>query len=214
MGVSVLKKFIKQGLCILCFVCLGASGCGVSKRNISDAENAAAVAAETVNEDDAEEDVSLSQNGADIDGEAKNNATGLYDGKLAVYEAEEAKLIGGARIESKEAGFSGTGYVTGFENEGDACAFTVTVKEAGFYDLNFITSTGKHGYKENNIYIDGAALGVVSAESDGFTNSVITRIYLEHGEHKVLYEKYWGWMYLDRLEVTASKPVNPELFNI
>lgn len=131
-----------------------------------------------------------------------------------IYEAEDAKLLSGARVESKLKGFSGSGYVTGFENDGDACEFTVSITEPGFYDLNFITSSGSNGYKENTVYINGGHIGVSAVESSSFTDSVIKRVYLDAGENRILYEKYWGWVYLDRLVLVKSPPLDKEFYSV
>jgi len=142
------------------------------------------------------------------------SAEPVYDPKPVYYGAVDARLIGNTRIEGKISGFTGAGYVAGFENDGDACEFTVMTDKTGFYDLNFRTSSGKNGYKENNIYVNGANVGVVSVQSEDFTNSVMPRIYLEAGENKIIYEKYWGWVYLDGLIVVESPPQDPEIYNV
>jgi mannan endo-1,4-beta-mannosidase len=131
-----------------------------------------------------------------------------------VYEAEDALLGGGARIESTLNGYTGGGYATGFENDGDYAEFTVSIEEAGFYDLNFITATGSNGYKENYIAVNGETVGTASVESEGFTDSVLKRIYFDAGEVKVRFVKFWGWVYLDSLVVTPSLTLGPDVYNI
>ena len=42
------------------------------------------------------------------------------------YEAEAATLAGGARVQTEHAGFSGAGYVGGYQNEGANTTFKVT----------------------------------------------------------------------------------------
>ena len=51
------------------------------------------------------------------------------------YEAEEAVLAGGAMVCRNQAGYSGTGFVCGFDKTDASVAFTVDVPSAGPYDV-------------------------------------------------------------------------------
>ena len=46
----------------------------------------------------------------------------------AIYEAENSNLSG-TNIASSHKGFSGTGYVTGFDNDGDKATFKITIEK-------------------------------------------------------------------------------------
>jgi mannan endo-1,4-beta-mannosidase len=130
------------------------------------------------------------------------------------YEAEDAALLGGTRVENTLDGYTGSGYVAGFENDADSVEFCVTINESGFYDLNFITATGGNGYKENYIAVNGETVGTVSIESESFIDSPLKHIYLETGTVKIKYISYWGWVYLDSLVVKPSKPLDESAFDI
>ena len=140
------------------------------------------------------------------------NRPGGWDFPL-VYEAENARLIG-TRLSMHHGGFSGFGYVAGFDSEGDAVEFRIAVPADGFYDLNFITASASRGYKANRIYVNGAVAGIVNVESFAFTDSVLRRVFLEAGWNTITYGTYWGWVYLDRLEITRSPPIDPDIFNV
>ena len=139
----------------------------------------------------------------------------LDNNRKLIYtcEAEDGIFIGKAKMESEVSGYSGMGYVMGFEDDEDACTVTVSVDEEGMYDLNFI-SASMGGYKENYVYVDGENLGVISAENKEFSDSVLERVYLSAGEHEVTVKKYWGWIMLDMVEVYTSRQINPEKYNI
>jgi len=49
-------------------------------------------------------------------------------------EAELAQRLGGVTVGTEGAGFSGTGYATGFKSEGDRIVWAFSSK-AGIYDL-------------------------------------------------------------------------------
>lgn len=129
-------------------------------------------------------------------------------------EAEDAALTtGNVRVESTHPGFTGKGYLTGFEDDGDTVTFTVPVPEDGFYDLNFISS-GYGGYKENYVYVDGEQVGIAKVYGDDFQDSVLKRVYLSKGEHEIKMTKFWGWIRLDALEITGSAPVNEDVYKV
>ncbi|MDE6064284.1 MAG: beta-mannosidase, partial [Lachnospiraceae bacterium] len=47
-----------------------------------------------------------------------------------------------------------------------------------------------------------------------FTDSGLTRVYLEAGEHEISLSKYWGWIYLDYLEVLTSEPIDERIYEV
>lgn len=109
---------------------------------------------------------------------------------VASCEAEDATLVGKVHTDATRTGYSGEGYATGFEQDGDACVFTVASPKDGFYDLDFYTASTD--YKENYVYLDGESLGTVVTEAGDFAKSTVSRVYLTEGEHEIRLEKYWG----------------------
>ena len=133
-----------------------------------------------------------------------------FDG---LYEAEDGILKGSVKTGHKKKGFSGSGYVEGIENDGDGCEFIIKVPVTGFYDLNFI-SASFDGYKENIVAVDKSIIGFANTEERNFSNSIITKVYLEKGKHSVTMTKSWGWIYLDCLKVKASTPTDERVFEV
>ncbi len=105
------------------------------------------------------------------------------------------------------------GSVTGFEKDGDACAVTVDIHEAGFFDLVF-TVKGLGGYKENYVWADGQQAGTLVAHSDEAEDAAIRRVYLEAGEHEIKVTKYWGYIEWSALTVLASEPFDESVFDV
>lgn len=152
--------------------------------------------------------------GSDVLGEEEQaKLQSLYQEFDVIYEAEEAILKGRTVKGSSKAGFSKEGYVDGFQNDGDGVEFIIQVPMNGFYDFNFY-SASYDGYKENNIVVDNVKIGTVSVDTKEFSDSIITKIYLEKGEHRVAIKKYWGWIYLDYLRVTPSKKTDEIVFKV
>ena len=137
-------------------------------------------------------------------GERETFVSGDFQADACYYEAEDATLNGAAYIDSSRSGYSGTGYVEGFFNDGDGVTFNISVEQSGFYDLNF--RTGSLDTKTNYVYVDGEKVGELTVgKTNGFENSIYNHIYLAAGDHTVSYMKYWGYVAVDTLAVTASQ---------
>ncbi len=131
---------------------------------------------------------------------------------IGTYEAEDASFTGNARAETGKSGYSGEGYATGFEEDGDECIFHINTPESGFYDLLFGSSAS--GYKENYVNVDGDHLGNLVTDSSEIAETELKRVYLDAGDHDVTVSKYWGWIDLDYLKVTTSKPIPESVYQV
>ncbi len=125
---------------------------------------------------------------------------------VTVCQAEEGSFTGNVREARK-------GSVSGFQQEGDSCTVTVSIREAGFYDLEFLIKS-QGGYKENYVLVDGARLGTICADGTKFTRDTIRRVYLEAGEHTVTVLKYWGYIDWDKVNVLTSRPFDESVFQV
>ncbi len=130
--------------------------------------------------------------------------------EAAVYEAEEGTLLGGTSAQEKD----GVGYVEGFAREGDGLELSIHIEETGFYDLDFVSRSADGGYKENYVAVDGERMGTAKVEGKAYTDSYISRVYLESGEHTVQISSYWGWIQVDSLKVKPSDDLDPRRFDI
>lgn len=159
------------------------------------------------------EDISTGKEDVQLVKNATNNT--FVQETVGVFEAEEALWTGNVKLASNplKEGYSGNGYIEGFDEDGDTCTFTINILEDGFYDLNFI-SASKGGEKHNYVSVDGEQLGTVFVEDEAFTKSIISRVYLTQGEHKVSFIKYWGWILLDCLEILTAEPIDPTLYQV
>ncbi|EHR61068.1 family 16 glycoside hydrolase [Saccharomonospora cyanea] len=66
---------------------------------------------------------------------------------VTTYEAEEAKLSGGAAIDTDHTGYSGGGFVDGYGTEGASTTFHVTVEKGGTYDVGLRYSNGPNPFQ-------------------------------------------------------------------
>lgn len=130
-------------------------------------------------------------------------------------EAEDGIFQGHVKAVANpvKSGYSGTGYVEGLEEDEDSLGFEVEIENEGFYDLDFI-SASQGGYKQNHVWLDGVSIGDVSNEKTYFTSSVLERVFLTKGMHIVEISKYWGWVYMDRLDIITSEPLDATIYEV
>lgn len=134
-----------------------------------------------------------------------------------VYEAEKGKLTG-TQVEKSVRGYTGKGYVTGFEDEGDAVEVTVKPAKAGLYQIK-IRYRAAEGPKQANLSVNGVSAGIVDfAPTASFTEIAVTKAILKKGSNSIRLEKGWGWYQIDSFSVgpvtqTPSHPVAKTLSN-
>lgn len=134
------------------------------------------------------------------------------------FEAENAQLIG-TSVATSHSGYSGTGYVTGFDNDGDKVVFTVDWEDAGQYQL-FIGYSAPNGNKNNYVYVNDDNLGnLLFSSTSKFQELDAGKINLIKGENTISIVKSWGWFEVDYIRIDnaaasaqwniSDKPINP-----
>ena len=93
-------------------------------------------------------------------------------------EAESGSLSG-TQVSTQHAGYTGTGFVTGFDSDGDKVTMTVRCDQKGdLYNL-YIRYAAPFGEKYNFVYVNNVNLGNVQfAASNIFKETFISKIYL------------------------------------
>ena len=130
----------------------------------------------------------------------------VYVTSLKAQRAEaENGYLEGTTVASSRAGFSGSGYVTGFEEDGDAVTMTVEVSHSQVYTLSF-GYAAPFGYKENDVFINDVYAGSQQfAASSAFTEATFGNVFLEQGQNKIKVVKNWGYFELDYVMVTPAQ---------
>ena len=125
-----------------------------------------------------------------------------------VIEAEQASLAGTV-IASARPGFSGTGYVNGFDQDNDSVAFKAKVPAEGHYLLKIRSAVETNwGSKINDILVNGQAAGSFKTEPTGiFSASEPVKVWLNKGTNIIVIRKNWGWFELDCIILSPSPPV-------
>lgn len=110
-----------------------------------------------------------------------------------VYQAEDAVLLGGTRKASDHTGYTGSGFVGGYDNNGSgAVTFNIDVAEAAEYYIDFRYSAGDVGGWAKNrtmgLSVNGASSQIVFAGTDSSWNTweeKIIKVQLNAGRNSI-----------------------------
>ena len=126
-------------------------------------------------------------------------------GLSQLLEAESGALSG-TQISTQRAGYSGTGFVTGFDADGDKVTMTADIATAGVYNL-YIRYASPSGEKYNFVYVNGENIGSVQFPlSAVFVEKLVGKIYLKKDANTIAIVKEWGYFDLDNVRLEASEP--------
>ncbi len=132
----------------------------------------------------------------------------VYDEEFSFSaEAEDGVIEGAAYVDTKKAGHSGSGYVeVRGADTGDLVAHTVEIPASGFYRVTF-TMASPYGEKENNILIDGEAVGIVACKkmTEEFETYTVENLFMAKGTHTVALSASWGWVQYDCMTVEGCE---------
>ncbi|MCX7843438.1 MAG: stalk domain-containing protein [Clostridia bacterium] len=106
------------------------------------------------------------------------------------YEAENAVLSNGAAINNNHSGYSGTGFVDGYWNQGATTTFNVNVEKAGKYDITLRYANAEGSNRTISIYVNGNKVKQISLSNlsgwDSWANAT-ERLDLRAGSNTVAY---------------------------
>jgi mannan endo-1,4-beta-mannosidase len=138
-------------------------------------------------------------------------------GTLVDSAEAENGVLSGVNVSKGVSGYSGTGYVTGFDQGTDQVTVTLTVPAKDFY-LLVIRYNSTSGDKTQNLIINsGGASSVVFLKTTKWTDMEVGKYLLNAGKNTITIQSSWGWMDIDKFSIyTASKNVyniTPDLVN-
>lgn len=149
----------------------------------------------------------LMQNPVDADAE---NETENYQYH---FEAEDAVMSGDVKMAATRAGYSGTGYATGFtQKDGNSWSFKAEIPKSGHY--TFTVRTASDSYKENYLTINGKQAGIIYSDGDGaWHDTKIESVWLEAGTATISIGEYWGWFDLDSITIEEGSGVDDSVYS-
>lgn len=126
--------------------------------------------------------------------------------KAAVFEAETG-ILAGTTVERSAEGYSGSGYVTGFEADSDAVAVTVQAPQRSLY-LVTVGYRSPNGDKAAELLLDGRPFGQLQLKrTERFAEASAGKMLLDKGEHVVQFKRGWGYYDIDYVKLEATKAV-------
>jgi len=132
-------------------------------------------------------------------------------GQTIVIEAETGNLTG-LEISNSRNGYSGAGYITGFNTEGDQAIWILDISKPGYYQVDFTGWAG--GHKEQFFFVNNEMVGkVVFEASAGFEKISYGKILLNQGTNTLKFSHDWGWVDLDKLTLTYA-PIEPHTYHL
>jgi mannan endo-1,4-beta-mannosidase len=131
----------------------------------------------------------------------------LFQASYSQIKVEaETGLLTGTVVENIQPGFSGSGYVTGFDNGNDAVTMNITVDSGGIYNLS-LGFLGRYGEKVNDIYVNDVYSGSFGFPGKPeFSENLFGKINLNAGLNTIKLVKNWGWIDLDYITVVKAAP--------
>jgi mannan endo-1,4-beta-mannosidase len=127
------------------------------------------------------------------------------------YEAENGQLVG-VQVAKTLTGYSGTGYVTGFDNDGDKVIVKFTAELANKMEL-FIGYAATSGDKTNTVIVNGETQGnLLFSKTSKFKEISAGNIQVLKGENTVIIQKSWGWFDVDYIRIDV--PAEATMWNI
>ncbi|MGY3091321.1 hypothetical protein ACVWYF_004387 [Hymenobacter sp. UYAg731] len=118
-------------------------------------------------------------------------------------EAELGDLTG-VQASATPAGFSGTGYVTGFDAATDKVSITFDVTTAGLYTIA-LGYTSPFGNKNYDLTVNGdQSSGQFLQTGSSFSSAVAGTFLLTQGLNTVVIGQGWGYFGVDYLQITST----------
>ncbi|KAK4156194.1 mannan endo-1,4-beta-mannosidase [Chaetomidium leptoderma] len=119
------------------------------------------------------------------------------------FEAEDA-VLSGTVVDTAQTGFTGTGYVTGFEDATDKVTFIVDSATTKLYDLS-IRAAAIYGDKRTSVVLNGGASSeVFFAAGETFADVPAGQLLLNEGSNTIDIVSNWGWYLIDSITITPS----------
>ncbi|KAK2760924.1 Mannan endo-1,4-beta-mannosidase man26A [Arachnomyces sp. PD_36] len=132
----------------------------------------------------------------------------LAGAQNVTLEAEDAAL-NGVVVETELKGFTGTGYVNGFNETTDKVTFNLNSTSQTLYDVS-LRYAGIYGEKTTTVSFNGeSSNNVVLPETEEFTSISGGQVLLNEGANVIEIQSNWGWYLIDSISLSPSPPRGP-----
>ncbi|KAF2271452.1 mannan endo-1,4-beta-mannosidase-like protein [Westerdykella ornata] len=125
-----------------------------------------------------------------------------------IYQAEQAELKG-VKVGTSVQGYTGHGYVEGFDEASDSIIFSVNSTSTELFDLEIVYN-GPYGDKYTTVVLNGAGGSQVPLPATTEWKSVpVGQVLLNAGINTIELENNWGWYLVDAIGLQVSKQRGP-----
>ena len=122
-------------------------------------------------------------------------------GYLAAEAEAEDGTLSGVVVGSSDPGYSGSGYVTGFDSDNDKVTVDMDVPETGFYRL-VIDYNAPNGEKTQFLSVNaGPPSSLVFPATTAFARVDAGKYHLQKGQNSFSIIKSWGWSNIDKFSL-------------
>ena len=133
-------------------------------------------------------------------------AAAAEDADALKAEAESGTLLGGAKVAGS--------VVIGFEKAGDGVTVTISVPEAGHYDVIVHAATVGGGSKINPLSVNGQNVGDITTSGSVMQECPVEYVWMEAGENNLTVTTSWGWIKIDCFTLRKSAPIPDEVYDV
>ncbi|KAF2018085.1 glycoside hydrolase family 26 protein [Aaosphaeria arxii CBS 175.79] len=120
----------------------------------------------------------------------------------------ESATLSGVIVGTAVAGFTGSGYVEGFDESTDSIKFTADITTAGLYDLSIVYN-GPYGDKYTYIVANGAGSQISLPATTEWKTVSAGQVLLTAGKNALEIQSNWGWYLVDAITLSPSAPRGP-----
>jgi mannan endo-1,4-beta-mannosidase len=122
-------------------------------------------------------------------------------------EAEDAQQFG-TQVSHARAGYSGTGYVTGFTGDNAHIVWHLH-SSGGIYSVQ-VRYSAPNGQKGFDLAVNGSKVsGMFPVTADVFATAEAGRVELRPGDNEIDLNRGWGWFDVDYVELTPTAVPSP-----
>lgn len=130
-----------------------------------------------------------------------NYGSGSGDGTTTQTLEAENGTLDGVTTSTSRSGYSGSGYVTGFDNSGDSVTVSFDAAESGDRTLK-IRYASEYDDKEANLSINGNSQGQVTlTQTSSFVETTLGTYSFTSGTNQITITKGWGYYDIDTFVV-------------
>ncbi len=148
---------------------------------------------------------------------SKQDRTANSDSKefKKTFEAEDATLSGNLKVAKSRKDYSGTGYVTNFNQAAaNRLSLPVEIPYSQYYTITVRAAADQQ--KINYLTVNGANTCEIACDgntSKQFTDYTFYSVYLEAGTVELGIKESWGWFDLDSITIENGGGVDSSVYN-